>query len=385
MLFVAETALSLVLLTGAVLMLRSFVRLLEVDPGFHAEHVLTLRVPLPNTIGKTEQGAYYKRLLDYVKAVPGLNAVGLIAPLPLTDLDATASFAVEGRPAPVEAPQLVKLRSADPDFFRTLGVTLLDGRVFSESDDASAPPVVVVSESLAKRYFPGEDPIGKRVSLSPKGPWMAIIGVVKDVRSMNLAEKDQPALYRDYRQFSVAPFASTIVVRTQTSDPASVAAAVERQIRAANPEQPIVDVQPMTTIVSDSVAQPRFYTSLLTIFAVIALLLAAVGLYGVLSCSVNQRLREIGIRIALGATRGTILRDVVGQAMCLLAIGLSLGLAGAFGLTRLLQSQLFEIKPTDPATYAVVALVLAAVGLAAAYIPARRAMRIDPNQALRFD
>jgi putative ABC transport system permease protein len=386
LLVVAEIALSLVLVVGAALMLRSFVCLLEVDPGFNPEHVLTVRVPMPTAIiDKAKQAPYYTRLLDQVRTVPGLEAVGLIAPLPLTDLDANARFAVEGRPMPAGGPELVKLRSVDPGYFRAMGVPLRQGRVFEESDGAGAPQVVVVSESLVKRYFPNEDPIGKRVSMSANGPWMPIIGVVKDVKSLNLADKEQPALYRDYRQFFFAPFANTIVVRTQAADPATIARAVERQIRAANPDQPIVDVLPMPRIVSNSIAQPRFYTVLLVIFAAIALLLAAVGIYGVLSYSVSQRVREIGIRLALGASPGTILRDVVGRAMILMAIGLGLGLAGAFGLTRLLRAQLFEIKPTDPITYAAVSLLLAAVGLAAAYIPARRAMRIDPNQALRCE
>jgi putative ABC transport system permease protein len=385
-LVVAETALSLVLLTGAGLMLRSFARLLAVDPGFNPEHVLTLRVPLPTAITQDPQKApHYTRLIEQVQSLPGLAAVGLISPLPLSNVDANATFAVEGRPAPTGDVQLVKLRVASPGYFRAMGLRVAQGRAFEDSDGAGAPPVALVNQALVRRYFPNENPIGKHVSMSAKGPWLSIIGIVHDIKSLNLADKSEPELYRDYRQFFFAPFAQSLVVRTQSADPAALAAALERQIRATDPDQPVVDVRAMPQLVSDSVAQPRFYSLLLAVFAVIALLLAAAGLYGVLSYSVTQRIREIGIRLALGASKTQIIYDIAGKAMTLVFLGLAIGLAGAAGLTRLLQSQLYEIKPTDPLTFAAVSLLLALTGFAAAWLPARRATRIDPTTALRAE
>ena len=257
LLVIAETALSLVLLIGAGLMLRSFARLLAVDPGFNAEHVLTVRVPLPaNMQGDPAPAPYYTRLLEQVQTVPGLSAAGLIAPLPLSGIDANSYLLVEGHPTREGEPQLVKLRSVSPGYFRAMGLTLKQGRVFDDSDGPGAPPTAVVSESLARRCLPNENPIGKRVAMTRKGPWLTIVGVVKDIKNLSLADKTEPELYRDYRQFFFAPFANTIVVRTQASDPASVAAAIQRQIRAVNPDQPMMDLQPMPKVVADSVRNP---------------------------------------------------------------------------------------------------------------------------------
>lgn len=386
LLVIAETALSLVLLIGAGLMLRSFARMLAADPGFRADHVLTLRVPLPTAVTQDSQRApHYTRLIEQLQSVPGLTAVGLIAPLPMSNVDANGTFAIEGRPAATGDEQLVKLRIASPGYFRAMGLRLAGGRAFEDSDGAGAPAVVIINESLARRYFPNENPLGKRVGMSNKGPWLTVIGVVNDIKYGGLAGTTEPELYRDYRQFFFAPFAQSLVIRTRSTDPAAIAAAIERQIRTTDPNQPIVDVHAMPELVSDSVAQPRFYTLLLAIFAAIAVLLAAAGLYGVLSYSISQRVRDIGIRLALGASRAVILRDVVARASALLATGLILGLAGAFALTRVLQAQLYEIKPTDPLTFAAVSALLAAVGLAAAWFPARRATKIDPTQALRTE
>ena len=385
-LVIAETALSMVLLVGAGLMLRSFVRLIYIEPGFKADRVLTVRLPLPTTINEpSKQAPYFTRIIEHIQDVPGLEAAGLIAPLPLSGVEATAKFFVEGRPAPAGETELVKLRSASPGYFRAMGLTLQQGRVFNESDDQASPAITVVSDTLARRYFPNENPIGKRVSISREGPWMTIAGIVNDVKSINLTDKGEPQLYRDYRQFFFAPFANTIVVRTRAADPISIASSVQRQIRLANPDQPIADVAAMRNVVSDSIAQPRFYTLLLSIFAAVSLLLTATGLYGVLSFSVNHRVREIGVRVALGATRRNILYDVLGRAMILVAAGVGMGLLGALALTRLLQAQLYEVTPTDPATYTVVSLLLSTVGLVASYVPAQRAMRMDPNMALRHE
>jgi putative ABC transport system permease protein len=386
LLVVAETALSVVLLAGAGLMLRSFDKLLGTDPGFNPESVLTLRVPLPVSIKeKPRQAAYYSRMLERVQRLPGMNAAGLITPLPLGDVDTNATFAVEGRPAPAGEQQLVKLRAVSAGYFRAMGVGLRRGRLFNEGDGAEAPAVVVVNESLARRYFPMEDPVGRRVGLSgsPKGPWFTIVGVVNDVKYLNLRDDGSPEMYRDYRQFLFAPFAVTLALRTGADDPMRLAAKVQKEIRAVNPDQTISDVKPMRQVISENVSQLRFYTLLLSIFAAMAVLLAAAGLYGVLAHAVSGRVREIGIRIALGASPGAILGQVVGHALALVAAGIGIGLAAACALTRLIAAQLFQVSPTDPLTFAGVSVVLAAVAAAASFLPARRAVTVSPVAALR--
>jgi putative ABC transport system permease protein len=384
-LVIAETALSLILLVGAGLMLRSFQRLMAVNPGFNPDRVLTLRVPLPAAItGKAQQPAYYTRILDRLGSLPGLNAAGLIAPLPLADVDANSTFVVEGRVPPNGERQLVKLRAVSPGYFRSMGVGLRQGRIFDDADSRAAR-VIVVSESLVRKYFPGENPIGKRITQSTegKGPFATVVGVVNDVRNLNLGDEPEPEMYFDYRQFFFAPFAMTLVLRTVAADPMEVAAAAQREIRAITPDQPISDLKTMRDVVSGNVSQPRLYTLLLGIYAAIALLLAATGLYGVLSCSVSQRLQEIGIRLALGASRGNILLLVMRHALLLVGIGTLLGLAGSWALTRLIAAQLYRTQATDPATFAAVAGLMIALALAATYVPARRALKVDPAMALR--
>lgn len=386
LLVVAETALSVVLLAGAGLMLRSFDKLLGIHPGFNPESVLTLRVPLPVSIKEEPlQAAYYSRMLERVQRLPGLNAAGLITPLPLGGVDANATFGVEGRPAPAGERQLVKLRAVSTGYFRAMGVGLRRGRLFSEGDGAVTPAVVVINESLARRYFPTEDPLGRRVGLSgsPKGPWFTIVGVVNDVKYLNLRDEGSPEMYRDYRQYLFAPFAVTLALRTGVDDPMRLAATVQKEIRAANPDQPITDVKSMRQVISENVSQPRFYTLLLSIFAGVAVLLAAAGLYGVLAHAVSGRVREIGIRIALGASPRAIVGQVVGHALALVAAGIGIGLAASCALTRLLAAQLFQVSPTDPLTFAAVSAVLAAVAAAASFLPARRAAAVNPVTALR--
>jgi putative ABC transport system permease protein len=388
-LVIAETALSLILLVGAGLMLRSFQRLMAVDPGFNADRVLTLRVPLPSAItGKDQRPAYYTRILDRLGSLPGLNSAGLIAPLPLADVDANSTFAVEGHVPPNGERQLVKLRAVSPGYFRAMGVGLRQGRLFGDADvrDGGAK-VVVVSESLARKYFPREDPVGRRITQDTqgKGPFATIVGVVNDVHNLHLGDAPEPELYFDYRQFFFAPFAMTLVLRTHSADPVQLAAAAQKEIRAITPDQPISDVKTMRDVVSGNVAQPRFYTLLLGIYAVIALLLAATGLYGVLSYAVSQRVQEIGIRLALGASRRSIFALVMGRALMLVSIGTLLGLAGSWALTRLIAAQLYRTQATDPATFATVAGLMIAVALAATYVPARRALKVDPVVALRCE
>jgi putative ABC transport system permease protein len=388
LLVIVETALSLVLLTGAGLMLRSFDRLMDVNPGFNPERVLTLRVPLPAAIkGKTEQPAYYTRLLERLGALPGVNSAGLIVPLPLADVEARGTFAVAGRPAPPGEQQLVKLRMVSTGYFRAMGVPRRKGRVFTESDGADAPKVAVVNEALARKYFPNEEAVGRLITgeSSGKGPFTTIIGVVSDVHDRQLGGDPEPEMYHDYRQLFFAPFAVTLVVRSQSGDPARLAATAQKTIRAITPDQPVSDVKTMRQVISDNVAQPRLYTLLLAIFAAIALVLAATGLYGVLSYSVSRRVREIGIRMALGASRRTVFRLVVLDALVLVGTGILLGVAGSLALTRLIAAQLFQTKPTDPVTLVAVSAVMAVVAAAAAYWPARRAVKVDPIIALRCE
>ena len=391
LLVIAETALSLVLLVGAGLMLRSFQRLMAVNPGFNPDRILTLRVPLPPSVtGKTRQPAYYTRILDRLSSLPGLHSAGLIAPLPLAGVDANSTFVVEGHVPPDGERQLVKLRAVSAGYFRVMGIGLRQGRVFNDADiniAAQNPSagVIVVSQSLVRKYFPRENPIGQRISQSSdgKGPLATVVGVVDDVCNLNLADEPAPEMYFDYRQFFFAPFAMTLVLRTLSADPMQVAARAQKEIRAIAPAQPIGDVKTMRDVVSANVAQPRFYTLLLGIYAAIALLLAATGLYGVLSYAVSQRLQEIGIRLALGASWRDVFGLVMGHALRLVSIGTLLGLAGAWALTRLIAAQLYRTQATDPATFAAVAGLMIALALAATWAPTRRALKVDPAIALR--
>jgi len=387
-LVIAETALSLILLAGAGLMLRSFDRLMKVDPGFQADQALTLRVPMPTSItDRRQQPLYYERILDRLRTLPGVNAAGLISPLPLAGVDANGTFALEGRPAPAGERQLVKLRVVSPGYFRAIGMQLKQGRVFQDSDGADAPAVAVITESLARKYFPGENPVGRRITgnLSGEGPYQTIVGVVKDVKNLELAADFDPAVYRDYRQYFFAQFASTIVLRAQSGEPMRLAAQAQREIRALTPDQPVGDVKTMHQVLMENVSQPRFYTLLLSIYAGLALLLAGTGLYAVLAYAVNQRRQEIGIRMALGAGAGGVLRMVLKEAMRLIGAGVVIGLAGSWGLTRFIRSQLYQTAPADPAIFTIAPLLMILIAALAAWIPARRAMRVDPAIALRSE
>jgi putative ABC transport system permease protein len=255
------------------------------------------------------------------------------------------------------------------------------GRVLNDGDTADAPGVAVISEELARRYFPGEDPIGRRVSFGSV-PWLTVVGVVNDVKHNGLNEDAAPEMYRDFRQYLFAPFAVTLTLRTN-GDPLRLAAAVQKEIRAAHPDQVISDVQTMDHVVRQSAARPRFYALLLAVFAALAVVLAAAGLYGVLSYAVSRQTREIGIRMALGASGAMVFRDVIRGAFALVLAGVALGICGSLALTRLIANQLYRTTPTDPETFAAVAFVLLAAGALAAFVPARRAVRVDPSVALR--
>jgi len=369
-------------------MLRSLGRLMSVDPGFRPERVLTVRVPVPVLVAqKKQQADYYARMIERVGRTPGVSSVGLIAPLPLNDINGVGVMSVEGRVPADPDRQFVKLRSVSGGYFRAMGLALGAGRVFDDGDTAAAPGVVVINGSLARKYFPNENPLGKRISrdTTGKGLYSTIVGVVNDVRSLQLSEAPEPELYQDYRQFFFAGFAMTLVIRTQADDPESVAGALQKEIRRTNPEQSIGEPLPMRGIISRNVAQPRFYTWLLAVYAGLALMLAAAGMYGVLSYMIGRRTREIGIRMALGGSGADVVAIVLRHTLLLAGAGVAAGLAGGWALRSVIASQLYGVAPGDPVTFVSAPLVLVAAALAAAWVPARRAVRVDPVVALRCE
>ena len=380
-LVVGEVALALVLLIGAGLLIRSFTRLTEVDPGFDPRGILMMDIwPQPPKYTTSQANAFHQRTLERVRALPGVEAAALVHPAPLSGDQRSAGFGIEGLPSPTEEPFNAGLRIISPDFFKTFRIPLVNGRLLAESDDAKAPPVAVVNESLTRLYFANENPLGKRIIIS--GVTRAIVGVVGDVKHSALDEEAKAELYLPMaqstrRQMSLAVRAS--------GDPLQMVAAVRGQIRAEDKEMPIFNLQTMERLMDKSVAPRRFNMLLLGVFALVGLALAAVGLYGVISYTVTQRTREIGIRLALGAQRADVRRLVVGEGMKLTLIGALLGLGGALALTRLMKTLLFGVSSTDPLTFIVIAALLLGVALLACWIPARRATKVDPMIALRYE
>jgi len=391
LLVVAEVALSLVLLVAAGLLIRSFVRLLEVDPGFRPDHVLTVSIPLPASRypEAAQEAGFFQRLLARVRELPGVRAAGAVTDVPLFGGSSTG-FDVEGRPlaAPNERP-MTDFRSATPDYFRTMGIDLAAGRAFTTNDNADAPPVAVINETLARRYFGKENPIGKRIGLSRPIDWREIVGVVHDVRNYGLASEVKPECYLPYLQNIPDYLAGSaswmvMVVRTE-ADPLGYVTAIKEAVQKIDKDQPIASIKPMTAYLAQSVAQRRFNMLLLAIFAGLALLLAAVGIYGVISYSVAQRQREVGIRMALGARPGHVLLLIVRQGMRPALLGLVAGIFAAAVLTRYMRSLLFQVSTNDPLVFIGVALVLALVAAVACFLPARRAAYLDPVVTLRSE
>lgn len=387
-LVVAEVALALVLLVGAGLLMKSFLRLQGIDPGFQRENVLTLVMRLPG--GKYPENpqkvAFYREAGERLRALPGVRDFGMVNYLPLYGgLGARTGFTVDGRPVPPdgEGPG-VDVRVTDAGYFRAMGIPLLRGRGFTESEIAEARNVVVISETMARQHFPGEDPIGKRirVEMSLDPPAAEIVGIVGDVRYESLVDEAYPTVYMPIPDLTY-PF-MTLVLRAG-DDPLQLAPVVRQALREIDPDQPVSDVRTLDKVMSETVARPRFNTLLLGLFAGLATLLAAVGIFGVMSYSVTLRTREIGLRMALGAQPGEVLRLILKQGLFLTTLGIAIGLAGAFALTRVLSGLLFGVGSTDPATYAAIVLLLALVSLIACYLPARRATRVDPLIALRHD
>ncbi len=386
-LIVSEVALSLMLLVGAGLLLNSFWRLLQTDAGFNPKGVLALDIPLSRTTySKPEQrSAAFEQLIARTKGVPGVRDVSVVSNVPLTDFDVELSFQIEGR-APYKAGEEVSAdyTVAGKDYFRTMNIALLRGRVFTEHDTANSPQVMVVSNAFAKHYFPNEEAVGKRIIFdgNDKTP-REIVGIVGDIRRNGLDVDVQPEMYVSHVQNPERRL--NLVIRTETQDASQLTQAVRAEVKAFDPNQIIWRAQTLEQLLGTSVAPRKFNMLLLGIFAGVALVLAAVGLYGVMSYSVSWRTHEIGIRMALGAKRADVLRLVVRQGMTMTLIGLALGLVGAFFMSRVLVSLLYGVSATDPLTFAGVSIVLLAVALLACLIPARRATRVDPIVALRTE
>ncbi|HEU4506732.1 MAG TPA: ABC transporter permease [Pyrinomonadaceae bacterium] len=386
-LVISEVALSLVLLIGAGLMIRSFWKLQNVDPGFDTSNTLTMSLAL-NWIRYSEAHqrlAFMDRTLEQIRSVPGVVSVGTTTRIPLSGGGSTQPFTVEGRPAAAIAEQpMAQTRYISPDYFRTIGIPLRQGRFFSDHDRDNSVPVIIISEAMARRFWPGENPIGRRLTPSfhsEQGP-REIVGVVGDIKSTGLDVDASAMMYMPYKQAPL-PFVS-FVVRT-ASNPESLVQPVSRAIYSIDKEQALTDVETMDQVLRKSLAGQRFNMTLLLTFAGVALMLAAVGVYGVMNYMVTLRRRELGIRMALGAGRMDVLRLVLGQGLTLTLIGVAAGLISAYALTRLMASLLYGVTATDYLTFASVSAVLIAVGLAASYVPARRATKVNPTIALRAE
>ena len=391
-----QFALAAVLLVAGGLLVRSFARLIAVDPGFRAEQALTLATSLPARAYRSGSDirAFYTRLLEKVDALPGVTASGSTTDLPLSTRDRRA-FTIEAQPqASEEIPHVVAPAWTLGHYFEAMGIPLRQGRYLQPEDQPSSEPVVVINETMAKKFWPGLDPVGQRIAWggpTNHGPWMRIVGIVADVKQGPLNTETFQQTYLPWLQLPDGMIAENVIgvfrslkltVRTKI-DPASLATAIRGQIRDIDPSLPVTQVQTMVQVVQASTGPQRFNTVLLGSFASVALLLAALGIGGVLAISVSRRTQEMGVRMALGAQPLDIVRMVIRQGMLLVAIGSTIGVLAAFGLTRLMSSLLFEIKPYDPLTFLSVGGILLSVAVLACYIPARRATRVDPMVALR--
>ncbi|HLL75966.1 MAG TPA: ABC transporter permease [Pyrinomonadaceae bacterium] len=386
----AELALAVVLLVGAGLLVKSFARLRSVEPGFNPDNLLAMRMELPQSDYKEipKQTEFRRRVLESLNTLPGVEAA-MVSEIPLGDDSLFHNFLIEGRPAVAEGeePELHS-RTIGGDYFRVAGIPVVAGRALDERDREGAPLVGVVNESFARQYFGGGSPLGARVRwarVEGEPRWITVVGVVGDVKQMGLNQPEEPAIYTPFAQ-SMQEWKRWmhLVVRSK-SDPATLTGAVKARVWSIDPQIPVTKVRTMDEVMSASVARQRFDMTLLAVFAAVALLLASVGIYGVVSYTVTQRTHEIGVRVALGAGRGDILRMVMGQGLALALAGVCLGVAGALALTRLLEGMLFGVGARDAATFALVPAALTAVALAACYLPARRATKVDPMVALRYE
>jgi putative ABC transport system permease protein len=391
-LVVVEVALAVTLLAGAGLLIRSFSRLASVDPGFKVQQALTFDLSLPDARYEKEEAqiAFFDELIPRLQAVPGVEAAAGVVSLPLSGASLVLTFEVAGRPPlPPSQQPAMQVRVATTGYFDAIGIPLKRGRLFTETDRWGGPPVVLITEAAARQYFPNEDPIGKTITLGwgrGEGKPRAggeVVGIIGDVKDAGLAEPDPPQIFLPYKQWPIQAMA--VMLKTAVP-PRSVADAARKTVYSLDGNLPVGNVRTLEEVVARSISQPRFYMTLLAVFAGVALVLAAIGIFGVLSYAVAQRTREIGIRMALGAHAGSVLGLVVREALIMSSAGVILGMSAAFLLTEWLVAQLlFNTSPHDPATFVGVAATLTLVSMAAAYVPARRATRVDPIVALRAE
>jgi len=386
-LVVFEIALSLILLVGAGLLTRSFLSLLKTDAGFNPDHVMTMNLVLPAAKynDQPSRAAFYNDLVQRVKTQPGVQSAAVVNYLPLGGANSSNSYLVEGEPEPAPGEGINgRYRVASPDYFRTMDISIVRGRGFTDQDRAGAPRVVIVNETLAARHWPAQDPIGKRIRFYgtlTEAPWMQVVGVVKDVKH----ELNLPVTPEYYLPHAQDPWSSMVLVARTSVDPASTASALRQQVWSIDKDQPVFDVRTMQEVRANSVAVYSFSSVMLAIFAGVALLLASVGIYGVMAFAVTQRTQEIGIRMALGARGADVLKLVVRHGMKLALIGMVIGLAGSWALTRFIEKLLVGVKATDLLTFSLVSVCLLIAAFVACYVPARRATKVDPLVALRYE
>jgi putative ABC transport system permease protein len=412
LLVIAEVALALVLLVGSGLIVRSFIKLRQVDVGFTEHNVLTLRVPLPEAKYPTpktaddpndpEGLAFYEQLLERIRTLPGVKSATAATLLPLGAGQGWGKFlSVEGHPADsIDKVPLVRFALVGPEYFRTLGIALRQGRSFATDDKSISQPVAIINETLARRFFPNEDPVGKTIWMGPpenllppealtlvgRYPRRLIVGVVSDVKGGSLNQPTPSLVYAPLTQHRREGWSNNLMLAVQTNTtPETLASAIREQVRALDPDQPITSVKTVDQLLVRTLSEAKFTLILFGLFAAVTLVLATIGIYGVMATAVTQRTHEIGLRMALGAQKRDVLRLVICQGMMLVLIGLAAGLLSAFALTRLMATLLFGVSATDPMTLALITILLAAVALLACYLPARRATKVDPLVALRYE
>jgi putative ABC transport system permease protein len=388
-LVISEMALALVLLIGAGLMLKSLVRLRSVNPGFNPRDLFTMTVILPQHRTLAQLKSFAQQTLENLAGFPGATSVAAVNWLPFGHADVRSSFVAEGHVNSSEEPLIALRVATSPAYFRTMGIRLLRGREFTPGDNEKALRVVMVGETLAKRFWPGEDALGKRVAFDWRpGPddWYAVVGVVDDIKQRWLGEPAQLTVYQPYAQVDKPLWLSQIVfIARSQGNPNLIFRLMKDRLHEVDKDQPAYALETMETLISDSIAQSKYESTMLAAFAVMAMLIAAVGIYGVVAFSVSQRTHEIGIRIALGAQRRDVLQMILRRSAALGALGVGLGIGGGFALTRVLQTFLFEVKTTDAATFVIASLLLIGVAMLSSYIPARQATKVDPMVALRYE
>jgi putative ABC transport system permease protein len=386
LLVISEVALSLVLLIGAGLLIRSYQRILDANPGFNSHNVLSMRLSLPAVKYSSPDSivSFYRRAGERLKSLPEIESVGTTYSLPMSTVAlAWEPITIEGYTVRNAQDSIISnVRIVSPEYFATMGIPLLKGRYFDEHDKKGAPETVIVDETLAERFWPNDDPLGKRLKRANSETWMTVVGVISDAKEYSQEKEPPITVYYPFEQTVARNM--FLVIRT-TSDPAQMTGAITKEIQTLDPEMPVFDVDTMDHRLYDAMARRRFSTFLLGVFAVLALILAAIGIYGVMAYSVNQRTHEIGIRLALGAQPGNILQLVIKQALILTSTGVAIGLAGAFALTRVMSSLLYGVSATDGFTFVIPPVLLGSIALLASYIPARRAAKVDPMIALRYE